>query len=479
MELPPRLHEAAAEKKHSVRTAGWTPVAFTGAFQWVFGRRCSRCQRRSRARTSAGPTAYDRVALLLNLLPVALAAGVRAVLWLVGINMAGLPFCSAAQHVCWTASPLPIEDDCDSCGAPDIPRHVSPICLELIERRAQCFPHAGARAFSDHIAGVANILGAWEQPPDLCLAGLLHSVYSTEMYPWRLFKTSERQRLQAMAGSRVEHLVFLYCTCSQQGLYKEVARLSAASQDLSAGLQVRNFYTGERTVLSSRQAARLLLILAADLMEQDRFFSLHLPLACLRLAGPHLSRAPTLYLKLEKAGVFALDSKQLDALASSAKMLLLRASRIAELQDVATQAALLAALRDAAQRAPWLYELSVETARLAKTRVSRDTYAWCKAWGTRWSCVGSPVAALNYTAQGRLNAQEHSTAKYCRMQLGGEPPMSPGAADANEHELLASSGTLTASSIRTSSLQTAASRTRAKSPGRNRPLRASPIYRSK
>jgi hypothetical protein len=66
--------------------------------------------------------------------------------------------------------------------------------------------------------------------------GLLHSVYSTEMFPWRLFKTSERELLRRLVGPDVEHLVFLYCTCSQQQLYREVHRLSAAGKDLAAGL---------------------------------------------------------------------------------------------------------------------------------------------------------------------------------------------------------------------------------------------------
>ena len=132
--------------------------------------------------------------------------------------------------------------------------------------------------------------------------GLLHSVYSTEMFPWRLYKPVERPRLVELAGARVEHLVFMYCTCSQQELYKEVNGLSERKKSLSAGLAVRNFYTGERTVLDARQAAHLLVILAADLMEQEPFFSLHLPCACLRLAGPHLEVPPPLWLRLEETG---------------------------------------------------------------------------------------------------------------------------------------------------------------------------------
>ena len=65
---------------------------------------------------------------------------------------------------------------------------------------------------------------------------------------------------------------------------------------------VRNYYTGEEEVLGTHDAARLLVILAADLIEQDPFFSMYLPCACLRLAGPHLQVEPQLLRMLEKAG---------------------------------------------------------------------------------------------------------------------------------------------------------------------------------
>ena len=91
----------------------------------------------------------------------------------------------------------------DAVGGVDDDDHdarLTSICQALQERKAQRFPHAGARAFTHHIVGVANLLGAWGQPVDICLAGLLHSVYSTEMFPWRLFKQSERERIRELAG---------------------------------------------------------------------------------------------------------------------------------------------------------------------------------------------------------------------------------------------------------------------------------------
>jgi len=352
-------------------------------------------------------TLLDRALLMINLPCIGLCAGLRAVLWLLEINMAGLPFCSPGKYVRWEGALLPpakndaaVEDDEDRLPG---------IWRALTERHAQRFPHAGARPFTDHIAGVANILGAWEQPVDICLAGLIHSVYSTEMFPWRLFKLSEREELRALSGPRVERLVFLYCTCSQQELYKEVKHISARRMTIAGGLRVRNYYTGERALLEAREAAQLLIILAADLMEQDSYFSLHLPLACLRLAAPHLTVRPKLCRKLEETGFYDKDEHMLENVENHARELLQRAPKWDALPQPVRKARL-EQLIDAAEAAPWLYELSVEAARLGgdvargvsrsgggAMGTSHQTYEWCLAWGTRWSRVCSPQDALAYT----------------------------------------------------------------------------------
>ena len=193
------------------------------------------------------------------------------------------------------------------------------------------------------------------------MAGLLHSVYSTEMFPWMVFKPAERQQLRDLVGADVEQLVFLYCTCSQQELYRSVNQMCADGMELSSGLQVRNFYTGEKRVLAPRQAARLLIILAADLMEQDPYFSASMPCACLRLAAPHLDVPPALFARLKDAGFYKLSQAQLEELERRARSLLRRArghlACLSSRKPSRHLAVLEKEIEDAAQSAPWLYEL--------------------------------------------------------------------------------------------------------------------------
>ena len=65
--------------------------------------------------------------------------------------------------------------------------------------------------------------------------------------------------------------MWLYCTVSQRAVYERVRALDVLPPD---GLSVRNCHTGQRQSLPVVWAARLLVLLAADVAEQVRVGSL-------------------------------------------------------------------------------------------------------------------------------------------------------------------------------------------------------------
>jgi hypothetical protein len=143
----------------------------------------------------------------LNMVPLGLSAFVRALFWSLGI-----PFSICRQTYVkskWDDDFLTIlpasSKHVESDEALKWPLLIPLILEELKSRNAHHFPHAGARRFTEHIVGeicsspfgflvelilskvslgVANLLKQWKQPPTICVAGLLHSIYSTEMFPW-------------------------------------------------------------------------------------------------------------------------------------------------------------------------------------------------------------------------------------------------------------------------------------------------------
>jgi hypothetical protein len=68
-----------------------------------------------------------------------------------------------------------------------------------------------------------------------------------------------------LIGPQAETLVWLYCTVSQRCVYERVRALDAIPPD---GLPVKNCHTGQRQQLPAVWAARLLVLLAADIAEQ-------------------------------------------------------------------------------------------------------------------------------------------------------------------------------------------------------------------
>ena len=70
-----------------------------------------------------------------------------------------------------------------------------------------------AGTFRHHLVGVARSLALWQQPKDIRLLGLLHSVYGNAFVDLVKFDpASERARVRALAGEAAEHLVYLFCT---------------------------------------------------------------------------------------------------------------------------------------------------------------------------------------------------------------------------------------------------------------------------
>lgn len=80
-----------------------------------------------------------------------------------------------------------------------------------------------AGTFRHHLVGVARSLAQWQQPRDIRLLGLLHSVYGNAFVDIVKFDPArERARLQGLVGASAEHLVYLFCTMSRTQFVQKV-----------------------------------------------------------------------------------------------------------------------------------------------------------------------------------------------------------------------------------------------------------------
>jgi hypothetical protein len=142
---------------------------------------------------------------------------------------------------------------------------LSPLLEILSERGASRYEHAGDRTLKDHLIGTWKILSAWNQSDELCLAGLFHSCYSTDAFPYPLFDLSERADLQRLLGRNAEERAFLFCCIDRRDLLRQLTKTKIIK---SEGVDGLNFRTGERKRLPRRIVADLLVIEMANAAEQ-------------------------------------------------------------------------------------------------------------------------------------------------------------------------------------------------------------------
>ena len=135
----------------------------------------------------------------------------------------------------------------------------------LIECGATAMAHGNSRSLYEHLRGTMKILSGWRQPRELIVAGLLHSIYATDVYPHRLIPLSERKRVAIIAGVAAERLAYLFCSICRQDLFDKLARRDATDW---ATIPVDCRQGVRRVNLSREDVGNLLIIYMANAAEQ-------------------------------------------------------------------------------------------------------------------------------------------------------------------------------------------------------------------
>jgi hypothetical protein len=92
----------------------------------------------------------------------------------------------------------------------------------LLARGAGQLAHPGGTLHA-HLNRVAALLAEWGAAEDLQVAGLCHAFYGTDGFGQALLTLDERPVLRALAGPRVESLVYLYGSCDRAAVYPLLA----------------------------------------------------------------------------------------------------------------------------------------------------------------------------------------------------------------------------------------------------------------
>ena len=142
---------------------------------------------------------------------------------------------------------------------------------QLVPREQQAGWHAHGGSFADHLIATKNILAAWRQAPEIQLAGLCHSIYSTEYFPQQAVSLDGRKKVRLLIGGKAEHLCFLFAATRRQSLFAMLSRYinDPESLDLSEYLEFRTGMS-PHSAIHIEDAYSLLIVHLANIAEQGR-----------------------------------------------------------------------------------------------------------------------------------------------------------------------------------------------------------------
>lgn len=140
-----------------------------------------------------------------------------------------------------------------------------PALLELLFARSAGEDWHKAGTFKHHLLGVYRTLALWNQPREVRLLGLFHSVYGNEYVDLTLFdRERERATLRQYLGEEAEQWVHLFCAMPRTQF---VQRILAGEGRGATGLVLQGA-DGQPLTLTPRQVAAFIVVSAADVGEQ-------------------------------------------------------------------------------------------------------------------------------------------------------------------------------------------------------------------
>ena len=125
----------------------------------------------------------------------------------------------------------------------------------LGQAKADHLRHSG-RSLYDHLCGTHDLLRGFGASPDVCTAGLFHSIYGTRHFRKAAWPLDDRAMIRFMIGDEAEFLVYLFAVTD-----RPKALLTRTNS-------LRDHHTGDMLILWPRILRDLREIEAANLIDQ-------------------------------------------------------------------------------------------------------------------------------------------------------------------------------------------------------------------
>jgi hypothetical protein len=130
----------------------------------------------------------------------------------------------------------------------------------LVGMGVEGVPHTD-KSYLAHLIAVYRILESQGYPPDVCRAGMFHSIYGTEKFQGFTLPLDRRDEVRALIGDRAERLAYLNCAMDR-------ASLDRALSQRGGTYRITDRITGEPVELSRADFDDLCRVHLFDWLEQ-------------------------------------------------------------------------------------------------------------------------------------------------------------------------------------------------------------------
>ena len=111
----------------------------------------------------------------------------------------------------------------------------------------------------DHLQNTYELLKQWNNPNYVCLAGLFHSIYGTQIYKKQSLGLQQRNLIKEAIGIEAEYLVYLFCIMHRGYFYNNLH-----------SNELRSSQDGTHILICEKTKRNLCEILVANELEQQK-----------------------------------------------------------------------------------------------------------------------------------------------------------------------------------------------------------------
>lgn len=104
--------------------------------------------------------------------------------------------------------------------------------MALLEKLDAHVTSHSRRTLLDHLRGTHDLLVEWGNEPNICVAGLFHSIYGTYAFDKRSADMSMRDEIRDVIGVQAERLVYLFCVTDRRCFYEQLGESRFSLRDI-------------------------------------------------------------------------------------------------------------------------------------------------------------------------------------------------------------------------------------------------------